>query len=76
VDGVGGDLADGGPAIVAVFSEGFGNDEVADDEEHHEGDDEEECEPEKMSCVFEATHPTYFLPGRTGDSGEAVDAND
>jgi hypothetical protein len=72
---LGGDLADGCAAIVAVLSEGFGDDEVADHEKHHEGGDEEKREAEKMSCVFEAAHPTIFPSREDRGFWEAFEAN-
>ena len=62
VDGVGGDFADGGSAVVAVLPEALGHDEVANDKKHHKGDDEEEGKSEEMSCIFEAFHRAIFLP--------------
>jgi len=53
VDRTGGYLADGGAAVVAVLSEGFGHDEVANDEKHRESDDEQSGKSEEMACVFE-----------------------
>lgn len=55
-DGPGGDLGDGGPAIMAVLSEAPGHDEVTNDEKHYEGDDEEKGKSKEMSCIFEAIH--------------------
>ena len=52
----GGDLADGGSAVVAVFSEGLGHDVVANDEERHESDDEQSGKSEEMAYIFEAIH--------------------
>ena len=49
VDGPGGDLGDGGAAIVAVLAKGLGHDEVANHEKHHEGEDEQKGKPEEMS---------------------------
>jgi hypothetical protein len=33
---------------------------MADHKKHYESNDEQEKEPEKMSCIFEATHRMVF----------------
>jgi hypothetical protein len=56
VDWAGGDLGDGGAAIVAILAETLGHDEMPDYEKHEEEEYEQKCEPEKMSCIFQKLH--------------------
>ena len=58
VDGAGGHLTDSRAAIVAVFAEGLGDDEMADDQEDQEGQDEEPGEPEEVTGIFKFAHET------------------
>lgn len=60
VDRARGDLSDGGPAVVTIFSEALRDNEVPDHKKHHEGDYEQKSEPEKMSCIFEKLHGARF----------------
>ena len=55
-DGTGGDLIDGGGAIVTVLTEAFGNDKAANDEKDEKSDDEESQKAKEMTSIFEEVH--------------------
>jgi hypothetical protein len=48
VDGTGGNLTNGGSAVVAIFSEALRYNEVTDHEKYHEGNDKQKGKSEKM----------------------------
>lgn len=60
VDGTGSNFSNGGSTVVAVLPEALRHHEVPDHKKQRESDYEQECEPEKMSCIFEKAHRINF----------------
>jgi hypothetical protein len=52
-DGAGGDLGDGGAAVVAIFAEAAGDDGCAQDREGNQRDCHDSSEPDEMFYVLE-----------------------
>jgi hypothetical protein len=75
VDRAGGDLSDGGSAVVAVLTEALWDNKVPDHEENEEGEYEQKSEPEKMSCIFEKLHGAKFPSSNDRDPNEVFEKN-
>jgi hypothetical protein len=61
VDRTGGNLNNGGSAVVAIFSEALWYNEVTDHQKYHEANDKQKSKPEKMPRILEVTHPAISL---------------
>jgi hypothetical protein len=66
LNGMRGDFADCGSAIVPILSKALWDNEMTHHQKHQKGENEKPSKPEKMPCIFEDTHQdlsTTTVPG-------------